>query len=81
MKLAKLALLGSLGAALVACGDAVLGDANGNGSSSDPSEPNPAVSTSELGSVVADLRADTNRDGVVRFDDPTDDTAEPASVD
>ncbi len=31
--------------------------------------------TSETG-VVADLRADTNRDGVVRFDDPADDDGE-----
>lgn len=69
ISLATITLLAAVG-----CGDSPFG-LNTNGESS-PTDPEPEMATSELGSVVADLRADTNRDGVVRFDDPSDDTGE-----
>jgi protein-arginine deiminase len=64
-------VLAALG--VVACGDAGLA---GLGDDPASSEPEPETSTSELGSVVADLRADNNRDGVVSFTDPTEDSGE-----
>ncbi|MBX3207316.1 MAG: protein-arginine deiminase [Labilithrix sp.] len=75
MKLAHFSLLGSLlaAAAVVACGDAGL---DGEGESTSSAEPEPEIATSAVGSVVADLRADTNRDGVISFTDPTDDVGE-----
>ncbi len=55
------------------CSDATSAD-DTNTQSRDGTDP--AVAESELGEAVADLRADTNRDGVVRFDDPADDQGE-----
>jgi protein-arginine deiminase len=51
----------------------------GDGSSSNPTDDDgvaPETTESAVGEPPADLRADTNRDGVVRFDDPTDDVGE-----
>lgn len=53
------------------CSEAVSSE---EGSNTDPNEP--AQNSEDLGEGVADLRADTNRDGVVRFDDPGDDQNE-----
>ena len=73
MQLAKLARFSLFATGLVACGDVGLGDLGGQTSET---EPEPGVAESEVGSIVADLRADTNRDGVVSFTDPTDDAGE-----
>jgi protein-arginine deiminase len=74
---------------LAACSTDVI-DAGG-GSPTDPkvgtngTDPSTATATSDradqarnedLGGIVADLRADTNRDGVVSFDDRSDDDGE-----
>lgn len=68
-----------LGAYVAACGgsDGTVVDAAG-----EPTTPtggvDPATGNGPPGanSIIADLRADTNRDGVVRFDDPADDDGE-----
>jgi protein-arginine deiminase len=56
---------------LVGCGSAGLSE-----SSSDPTDPDPSVVENEVGSPLADLRADTNRDGEIDFTDATDDSGE-----
>lgn len=72
MKLAHFSTLGcALG--LIACADAGLTSVEESTAST---EPDPEVSASQLGTVVADLRADTNRDGVISFSDPSDDVNE-----
>jgi protein-arginine deiminase len=72
MKLARFSAL-ACALSLVACADAPFLEGEKSTSSN---EPDPETAVSELGNVVADLRADTNRDGVIRFDDPSDDDNE-----
>ncbi len=64
-----------------ALASAACSDVDGGGapaSAGDGTEPVPDTATTEsdLGEAVADLRADTNRDGVVTFDDASDDQGE-----
>jgi protein-arginine deiminase len=79
----------SLAALLAACATETVttnpnGDPNKTGESSsgdpsDPSQKDPGEDPSEEdvpGNVIADLRADTNRDGAISFEDKTDDDGE-----
>ena len=68
MRLALGSVLLTLG--LVACTDARLGEPPA------PAEPETDAVESAVSSIVADIRADTNRDGVISFTDPTDDYGE-----
>ncbi|MBS2013812.1 MAG: protein-arginine deiminase [Deltaproteobacteria bacterium] len=68
---------------VAACGgsDAEVGGVNPDpaGTSTSPTDPpavTPPATTPPARDEDVDLRADTNRDGVVRFDDPTDDDGE-----
>jgi protein-arginine deiminase len=72
MKLARFSAL-ACALSLVACADAsfLFGE-----ESTGSNEPDPETAVSKLGNVVADIRADTNRDGVISFDDPSDDDNE-----
>lgn len=75
MKLARFSVLVASSIFVMACGDAGLPGPN---ESPAGTEPETAVETTEsaASAVVADLRADTNRDGVVSFTDASDDTGE-----
>ena len=53
------------------------GEGTGDRSDTDPSDPsNPGEEEEEPGGIVADLRADTNRDGVISFEGKADDDGE-----
>src|SRR5688572_29643106 len=63
-------------AVLAGCSAPAASDTSGESSPSEPLDGVERTFPSNGTTVVADLRADTNRDGVISFDDPSEDNGE-----